>query len=434
MSSLLNAFGTLLISSLLILSILAVRVLLGAFGLISHTSGTSSMQVMGSGYEDSLRIQVPTAGIISDPVPLFPTPSKELKKLAQEIKEAEEKGDYYHAFQSQQAYRILSDSLNSLPSSLREAPVPLPLGRLPKENQLALSQQLNGLWVGVGLAGLFVLFLSILIYRQERYRSELEALVHNRNARLRRKNRQLSRIQEELDQCIYIITHDLQQPITTIQSYVKLLQRKYQVRMNTEANQSLQRMQEASLWGNLLLRELLYEAKITQASDFEKVDLHELTCEVLTHLIRQISTCNATIGVGKNFPMVLSRKEEIRILIHQLIVAGLEHQVEWGNPYIDVAAWAGKEYWGITVECKEKELLTTKEIPYALQQGMNPAPYDKPWPEQTYGGVICEKIVAMNGGTIRTYEATGKAVKYEVQIPHGVEVAQPINHLLERSH
>ena len=95
---------------------------------------------------------------------------------------------------------------------------------------------------------------------------------------LKRSMLEVQRSNADLEQFAYLASHDLQEPLRTVRSYVQLLARRYRGRLDTEADTFIGHIEDGAGRMLSLIRSLLTYARITQApsSPSSAVDLNQV--------------------------------------------------------------------------------------------------------------------------------------------------------------
>ena len=98
----------------------------------------------------------------------------------------------------------------------------------------------------------------------------------------------------------FIASHDLQEPLRKIQTFGELLRDRYSDDLDARGADYVQRMQNAARRMQLLIDKLLsYSRVTTNAQPFIKVDMNQITRQVITDLDMQIEESRATIRVSE---------------------------------------------------------------------------------------------------------------------------------------
>lgn len=160
-----------------------------------------------------------------------------------------------------------------------------------------------------------------------------------RETRLKSKQMELERSNEALQQFAYIASHDLQEPLRMVSSYVDLLDSEYGDDLDDEAAEYMafavdgaRRMQEMV---NALLR---YSRVETNSSDFEETDPEAVLDRTLDALRMRIEEVDATITAG-SLPPVEADPDQVGQVLQNLLENAIEYAVEAGiEPDIEVSA------------------------------------------------------------------------------------------------
>ena len=126
----------------------------------------------------------------------------------------------------------------------------------------------------------------------------LSALEDN-NSTLLEKNKELERMNNELQSFSYIASHDLQEPLRKIQTFSdRILEREHEL-LSVEGKDYFRRMQNAAKRMQELINDLLtYSRTSTDEKLFKPTDLNEIINRVKADLKEEINHKNAVIEVS----------------------------------------------------------------------------------------------------------------------------------------
>ncbi|MFU1781932.1 ATP-binding protein [Haloarcula japonica] len=160
-----------------------------------------------------------------------------------------------------------------------------------------------------------------------------------RETRLKSKQAELERSNEALQQFAYIASHDLQEPLRMVSSYVDLLDSEYGDDLDDEAAEYMafavdgaRRMQEMV---NALLR---YSRVETNSGDFEEIDPEAVLDRTVDALQMRIEEVDATITSG-SLPPVDADPNQVGQVFQNLLENAIEYATEAGiEPRVEVSA------------------------------------------------------------------------------------------------
>ena len=135
---------------------------------------------------------------------------------------------------------------------------------------------------------------------------------------LKDKTEDLTRSNRQLEQFVYIASHDLQEPLRTLSNYVSLFEEDYRERLDKKSSRYLEVINTAAERMRLLITDLLEYARVGQERYVVSVNCNVLVTEVLNDMAGSIRDSNATIDV-KQLPVVTGNYSELKSLFQNLL-------------------------------------------------------------------------------------------------------------------
>jgi signal transduction histidine kinase len=125
--------------------------------------------------------------------------------------------------------------------------------------------------------------------RANKRREKAEAQLHKTVAELARSN-------TELEQFAYVASHDLQEPLRMISSYLQLLENRYSGKLDQDATEFIEYAVDGALRMQVLINDLLSLSRVgTKGKPFEPVSLEEVMTEAKSNLMIAIEESGAEI-------------------------------------------------------------------------------------------------------------------------------------------
>lgn len=196
-----------------------------------------------------------------------------------------------------------------------------------------------------------------------RARDELEERVRERTAdlcrisqqlasraeELNRKSEDLMRSNAELEQFAHIASHDLQEPLRMISSYVQLLSRRYKGRLDDDADEFIDYAVEGTRRMQQLIGDLLAYSRVgTRGRPLSPTSLEEALSEALANLKLAMEESGAVV-THDELPMVLADKVQIVQLFQNLIGNAIKFRSEQ-SPRVQISARQNEREWTISVQ------------------------------------------------------------------------------------
>ncbi|QSW98921.1 PAS domain-containing sensor histidine kinase [Haloterrigena alkaliphila] len=160
--------------------------------------------------------------------------------------------------------------------------------------------------------------------------------------------RRLEESNERLQQFAYVASHDLQEPLRMVTSYLQLLERRYSDDLDDDATEFI----EFAVDGADRMREMIdgllrYSRVETQGQSFDSVDLEAVLDDVLADLRLRIDETDAEI-TAESLPTVSGDASQLRQLFQNLLDNALQYSGEQ-NPRVSISATRDEDEWLISV-------------------------------------------------------------------------------------
>lgn len=158
--------------------------------------------------------------------------------------------------------------------------------------------------------------------------------------------KELERKNVEMEQFAYVASHDLQEPLNTIQGFITLLSHKLNMHPDPEIGQYLSYINQGTVRMTNLIKGLLEYSRIGKNVVMSKVDCNEIVKEVLMDLNTKIEETHAFIEVA-DLPSVMGYDIELRILFQNLISNAIKFTNN--SPEIKISSVVDGDYFKFSV-------------------------------------------------------------------------------------
>ncbi len=169
-----------------------------------------------------------------------------------------------------------------------------------------------------------------------RYQNELEELVEQRTVELHKVIHQLKHANADLENYAYAASHDLQEPLRTISSFLQII-RKREKNLSKESLEFMNYAIDGAKRMKQLLEGTLSYARINAVSHkVTPVDLNRVLQRVLQDLSFTINNTNAIIERPNNLPIVKGYKVLLTQLFQNLLSNAIKFSQEDVQPRIKI--------------------------------------------------------------------------------------------------
>jgi signal transduction histidine kinase len=231
--------------------------------------------------------------------------------------------------------------------------------------------------------------------------------------KLKQLAEELARSNEELEHFASLASHDLKSPILAIGSVLRLFQRRYSGKLDTEADQFISNAIKSALSMEKLISDILaYSRAGTQGKTFEPTDCSAALDVSLQNLKVAIESSKAEI-IRDALPKVMADTVQMARLFQNLIGNAIKLHGE-ERPRIHISAKQMEKEWVFSVRDNGIGIpLEHTEKIFEIFQRLNKDKY----PGSGIGLAICKKIVERHGGRIWVESEIGKGSTFYFTLP-----------------
>ena len=231
---------------------------------------------------------------------------------------------------------------------------------------------------------------------------------------LRETSEELARSNAELERFAYIASHDLQEPLRMVSSYVQLLARRYKGRLDSDANEFIAFAVDGATRMQRLINDLLTYSRVgTKGRPFEPTDCNTVLDQSLVNLSATIKETRAVI-TSDDLPTVMADETQVAQLLQNLVSNAVKFRGE-DSPRIHISCEQENNEWilsvsdnGIGIDPAYHERI------FAIFQRLHGK---SEYPGTGIGLAICKKIVERHGGRMWLESEPGKGSTFYSTIP-----------------
>jgi light-regulated signal transduction histidine kinase (bacteriophytochrome) len=213
-----------------------------------------------------------------------------------------------------------------------------------------------------------------------------------------------------LEQFAYVASHDLQEPLRMVASYLGLLERRYRGRLDEKADKFIHYAVDGAARMQALIEDLLTYSRVgRQGKPFEPTDCDAVVAAVVADLGSQ----GAAVSCA-GLPTVLADRGQLTQLFQNLIGNALKF-CNGAPPRVEVRAERRGGEWlfavrdngiGIAPEHRERIFVIFQRLHTRAQ-----------YPGTGIGLAICKKVVERHGGRIWVESEPGQGSTFFFTLP-----------------
>jgi len=231
---------------------------------------------------------------------------------------------------------------------------------------------------------------------------------------LARQARDLTRSNADLEQFAYVASHDLQEPLRMVTSYLQLLQRRYQGQLGEDADEFIAFAVDGATRMQRLIQDLLAYSRVgTQGEAFVPTDCEQVLARVLSNLHMTLAESQAVV-THDPLPTVPADAAQIAQVLQNLLSNALKFRSA-EPPRVHVTATRQESAWvfavrdngiGLDPEYAERIFVIFQRLHGRTE-----------YPGTGIGLAICKKIVERHGGRIWVDSRPGHGATFCFTLP-----------------
>ena len=224
---------------------------------------------------------------------------------------------------------------------------------------------------------------------------------------------ELERSNKDLEQFVYIASHDLQEPLRTVSNFSQLLGRRYKGKLDAKADQFIGFIVDGTTRMQQMIDDLLAYSRIsTRAKPFEPTNCETIFDQALANVKMAIEESGALV-THDYLPTVMADSSQIIQLFQNLLSNAIKFRKE--KPRIIVSAIQKGNDWFFSV--KDNGIGIAPEFMENIFKMFEREHASAEYPGTGVGLAICKKIVERHGGRIWVESEQGNGSTFYFTIP-----------------
>ncbi len=253
-----------------------------------------------------------------------------------------------------------------------------------------------------------------------------QEMIHRQRAQqdLALKARDLQRSNQDLQQFAYVASHDLQEPLRMVASYLQLLEQRYDDKLDDDAHEFIGYAVDGAARMKTLINDLLDFSRVgTRESPFELTDLNAVLGKARANLRLRIEEAGAIV-VSDELPTLPADPPQMVQLFQNLIDNAIKFRAQ-EPPRVRISAVEQADEWiisvsdnGIGIDPQYFERI------FIIFQRLHTR---QAYPGTGIGLAITRRIVERHNGRIWVTSEPGQGAAFHVALPKHQEESHNIS-------
>lgn len=229
---------------------------------------------------------------------------------------------------------------------------------------------------------------------------------------------------EELQQFAYAVSHDLQEPLRMVISFLQLLKRRYGGQLDGDADEFIGFAVEGAERMQQLILDLLALSRADRlAPELEDLDLTQVLQTVLRDLAPMMAAREATVS-AETLPLVRGDRSQVHRLLENLLGNALKYTEPSRTPDIRLCARDLGKSWCVTVH--DNGIGIAPEHFERIFQIFQRLHGRHEYSGTGIGLALCKRIVERHGGQIWVESQPGTGSRFSFTLPKAPAPGRPM--------
>lgn len=223
-------------------------------------------------------------------------------------------------------------------------------------------------------------------------------------------NQQLIAKNMEMEEFVYALSHDLNEPLRMVSSFLQLTSMRIQDKLDEETKQYMDYASGGAKRMNTMIKDLLAFSRTGAVGiDFSICHIKTILDESIANLLPIIQENGASIHVADNLPQVLGNASQLTRLFQNLIGNAIKYKSN-APLEIEITAKEFNDHYFFSV--KDNGIGIAPEHFRDIFKIFKRLHTAKDYNGSGIGLAVCKKIVEMHGGNIWVESAPGKGSNF----------------------
>jgi light-regulated signal transduction histidine kinase (bacteriophytochrome) len=232
---------------------------------------------------------------------------------------------------------------------------------------------------------------------------------------LARYAEELKRSNTELEQFAYIASHDLQEPLRMVKSYLKLLEKRYKGKLDSDADDFIYFAVDGATRMQSLIEGLLAYSRVsTRGGDFEPVNCEVVLDHALRNLVIAVEDSGAEV-THDPLPQVSADELQLGQLFQNLVGNAIKfHGADPPRVHISAEDRSGEWVFSVSDNGIGFDPEQTERA-FSIFQRLHTG--DRQYEGSGIGLALCRRIVERHGGRIWAESEPGEGSVFHFALP-----------------
>ncbi|HLP50863.1 MAG TPA: PAS domain-containing protein [Chitinophagales bacterium] len=258
--------------------------------------------------------------------------------------------------------------------------------------------------------------------------TEQKSFAHELERQVQERTQDLEKMNAELKSFAYVSSHDLQEPLRKIQTFISRILEREEQTLSDAGKDSFKRIQSAAKRMQTLIEDLLtYSRTNTTERKFETADINKLLNQVKADMHEEIQNSNVIIEAG-DLLQIETIPFQFKQMLHNLIGNSIKFAREGVTPHVTLSAEIAQ-----ASSFKIAQLVRNKTY-YHLSVQDNGIGFEMQYRDKIFevfqrlhgkseykgtgiGLAIVKKIVENHSGVITALGEPDKGARFDIYIP-----------------